>query len=418
MRSIRLAIGLLLGLSCSAFGQGAQRAAGVAGSLGQASYDPDIFNVRSFGAAGDGQTDDSAAIASAAATAVANSLRGQPSALYFPAGTYRLVTALPTWTVPISVFGEGQERSVIRVDPAFSGDVFSWSEVWMANNYGADTISPLTTQKAGVEVKGIRITGNRTSANVQNAFVFYDRADQIFMQDVDVFDLTGRALYSGVLRRTTQSFMRESHFNSLRFVRCGIAGAAVVDFDSHGNGDTTNEISIDGLDIVAPGGVGLLLHSSSTTTGVRQMKFARLHVDGQGGGGAAALVQVGDAAFAGNNNVDFVQTQLINPPAGFAAIRFTAQSVATAPFQVRLQGRIGGEAADGKGIVIDAGRILSFDLTELHTRDVNVTVASSKTVRGPIVLDGHGQEASWTRSIDPSSAAIVMRPVPHTAQQF
>ena len=421
MRSISLAIGLLVGLSCSAFGQGAQQAASVPGSLGQASYDPDIFNVRSFGAAGNGQTDDSAAIASAAAAAVANSLRGQQSALYFPAGTYRLVTALPTWTVPISVFGEGQERSVIRVDPAFSGDVFSWSDVWMANNYGprADTISPLTTQKAGVEVKGIRITGNRTSANLQNAFVFYDRADQVFMRDVDVFDLTGRALYSGVLRRTTQSYMRESHFNSLRFVRCGSAGAAaVVDFDSHGNGDTTNEISIDGLDIVAPGGVGLLLHSSSSKKAIGLMKFARLHVDGQGGGGAAALVHVGDAAFAGNSNIDFVQTELINPPAGFAAIRFTAQSVATAPFQVRLQGRIGGEAADGKGIVIDAGRILSFDLSELHTRDVNVTVASSKTVRGPIVLDGHGQEASWTRSIDPSSVANVERPVPHALQQF
>lgn len=167
--------------------------------------------------------------------------------------------------------------------------------------------------------------------------MFYDRADQIFMQDVDVFDLTGRALYSGVLRRTTQSFMRESRFNSLQFIRCGSASAAVVDFDSQGSGDTTYEISIDGRNIVAPGGVGLLLHSSSSRTGVRQMKFARLHVDGQGGG-AAALVQVGDAAFAGNNNIDFVQTELINPPAGFAAIRFTAHSVATAPFQVRLQG--------------------------------------------------------------------------------
>jgi hypothetical protein len=418
MGSIRLAIGLLLGLSGGAFGQAVQPAASVPGSLGQASYDPDIFNVRSFGAAGNGQTDDSAAIASAAAAAVANSQRGQPSALYFPAGAYRLVTALPLWTVPISVFGDGQERSVIRVDPAFSGDVFSWSEVWAANNYGADTISPLTTQKAGVEVKGIRITGNRTSANVQNAFVFYDRADQIFMQEVDVFDLTGRALYSGVSRTKPQAYMRESRFNSLRFVRCGSASAAVVDFDSQGSGDTTNEISIDGLNIVAPGGVGLLLHSSSSRTGVRQMKFAKLHVDGQGGGRAAALLQVGDAAFAGNNNIDFVQTELINPPAGFAAIRFTAHSVATAPFQIRLQGRIGGEAADGKGIVIDAGRSLSFDLTELHTRDVNVTVASSKTVRGPIVLDGHGQEASWTRSIDPSSVANVERPVPHALQQF
>src|SRR5215470_4870988 len=220
MRSIRLAVALLLGLSVGAFGQAAQPAASVPGSLGQASYDPDIFSVRSFGAAGDGQTDDSAAIAAAAAAAVADSLRGQPSALYFPSGTYRLVKALPTWSVPISVFGDGQERSVIRVDPAFSGDVFSWSEVWGATNYGADTISSLTTQKAGVEVKGIRITGNRTSANVQNAFVFYDRADFVFMQDVDVFDLTGRALYSGVSRREPKAFMRESHFNSLRFVRC------------------------------------------------------------------------------------------------------------------------------------------------------------------------------------------------------
>lgn len=129
------------------------RARGPAGSnvpasLGQASYDPDVFNVRSFDAAGDGQTDDSAAIASAAAAAVANSLRGQPSALYFPSGTCRLVTTLPTWTVPISVFGDGQARSVIRVDPAFSGDVFSWSDVWAANNYGADTISSLTKQKS------------------------------------------------------------------------------------------------------------------------------------------------------------------------------------------------------------------------------------------------------------------------------
>ena len=94
--------------------------------------------------------------------------------------------ALPMWSVPISVFGDCQERSVIRVDTAFSGDVFPWSEVWAANNYGSDTISPPPGQKAGVEVKGIRIAGTRTSTNVQNAFVFYDRADSIFMQDVDV----------------------------------------------------------------------------------------------------------------------------------------------------------------------------------------------------------------------------------------
>jgi hypothetical protein len=48
----------------------------------------------------------------------------------------------------------------------------------------------------------------------------------------------------------------------------------------------------------------------------------------------------------------------------------------------------------------------------------DVTVASSKTVGGAIVFDGHGQEGSWTRSIDPSSIANVKRPVPQTLQQF
>jgi pectate lyase-like protein len=412
MRSMTLALGLWLGLCCSSFGQ----AAHAPGSLGQTYYDPDLFNVHSFGAAGDGRTDDSAAIASAAAAAVANSLLGQPSAVYFPSGAYRLVKALPMWRVPISVFGDGQERSVIRVDSAFSGDVFSWSEVWAAGNYGTDTISPLTAQKAGVEIKGIRITGNRATTSVQNAFVFYDRADQIFMQDVDVFDLTGRALYSGVSRTKPQAYMRESHFNSLRFVRCGSAGTAVVDFDSQGNGPGTNEISVDGLDIIAPGGVGLVLHSNGT--GLALMRFVRLRVDGQDGGGTAALVEVGNTALGSSNNIDFEQTELINPPTGFAAIRLTAADLRLAPFWIRLQGKIGGEAANGKGIVIDAGRGLSFDLTDLHTRDVNVTVASSKTVADPIVVDGHGQEGSWTYSIDASSIAKVKKPVPQTLQQF
>jgi Pectate lyase superfamily protein len=412
MRFMTLALGLWLGLCGSSFGQ----AIHAPGSLGQTYYDPDLFNVRNFGAAGDGQTDDSAAIASAAAAAVTNSLRRQPSALYFPAGTYRLATALPTWSVPISVFGDGRERSVIRVDSAFSGDVFSWSEVWAANNYGADTISPLTAQKAGVEIRGIRIAGSQTSANVQNAFVFYDRADQIFMQDVDVFDLNGRALYSGVSRTKPAAYMRESHFNSLRFVRCGSAEAAVVDFDSQGNGPGTNEISVDGLDIIAPTSIGLILHSNGT--GLALMRFVRLHVDGQGGGGTAPLVVVGPTALSSSNNIDFEKTELLNPPAGFAAIRFTAVDLPLAPFWIRLQGKIGGEAANGKGIVVDAGRSLSFDLTQLLTSDVNVTVASSQTVGGTIVFDGHGQDESWTSSIDPSSIAKVKRPFPRTLQQF
>jgi hypothetical protein len=79
---------------------------------------------------------------------------------------------------------------------------------------------------------------------------------------------------------------------------------------------------------------------------------------------------------------------------------------------------IGGGIPSGKGIAIDAGRSLFFNLRGIHTTDVNVVVASSATVGGPIILDGHGQEANWTRAIDPSSVANVKRPVPHALQQF
>ena len=128
-------------------------------------------------------------------------------------------------------------------------------------------------------------------------------------------------------------------------------------------------------------------------------------------------MQVGDASLDGNiNNTDFARTELINPYPGHAAIHFAAPNPTVAPYQVRLQGRIEGGAGSGKGIVIDAGRSLFFDLDDLHTADVNVTVA--KSAGEPIVLDGHGQEVGWTRAIDPASVVKVKRPVPNTLQQF
>jgi hypothetical protein len=429
MRTITLAIGLLVGLICAAFAQEAQDRDGFDGrgreeSGGQRSddvllsqqNDPDRFNVRNYGARGDGLTDDSAAIASAAGAAATSSAAGQPATLYFPAGTYRLVKPLPMWTVMVSILGDGPGRSVVLVDGALSGDVFSWSGVWAGPNYnGTDTISPLTTQRAGVEVKGIRIAGTRATTHLQNALVFYDGADQVFMHDVEVLDLTGRALYSGALRGT----MRESHFKRLRFARCGSPGAPVVDFNSGGSFVGSNELSIDALDILAPYGTGMAIHNSSVLRSAN-IKFSGLRIVGLENGGAPAdLLQVGDESLAGNvKNIDFEQTELINPPSGFAAIRFAAPNFAVAPYAIRFQGKISGEAANGKGIAIDAGRSLFFDLMDLQTRDVNVTVGSSKTVGGPIVFDGHGQEAGWTRAIDPSSIRNVFRPVSNTLQQF
>jgi hypothetical protein len=132
---------------------------------------------------------------------------------------YRLVAALSTFTAPVSVLGDGHAQSVILVDTAFSGDVFSWSETGGDEGDGLGASLP-PADRARVEIEGVRIVGNRTTTRLQNAFVFYDRADRVLMQNVDVFYMTGSALHSGVTQRTSQASMTRSQFYSLRFFNC------------------------------------------------------------------------------------------------------------------------------------------------------------------------------------------------------
>ena len=383
-------------------------------ALGHISDHSAIFNVRNYGAKGDATTDDSVAIASAAAAAAVTAVNGRPASLYFPSGVYRLVAALSTFTAPVSVLGDGHAQSVILVDTAFSGDVFSWSQT--GGDEGDDLGGSLRpADRARVKIEGIRIVGDRTTANVQNAFVFYDRADRVLVQNVDIFYMTGSALHSGVTQRTPQASMTRSQFYSLRFFNCGSAGIATVDFNSHGAGDGTSNVSVNALDIFAPFGAGVVIHSDGPP--VHALRFSKLRIEGlQNGTISSDLLQVGDAALSGSvSDIEFDQTELIDPYFGFAAIRFAAPGLPSAPHEVHYEGFIGGGLPNGKGVVIDAGRSLFLKLRGIHTTDVNVTVASSATVGGPIVLNGFGQESTWTRSIDASSAANVTKP---ELQQF
>jgi hypothetical protein len=395
-----VALALLLALCGSAAGEG--------------SDDRRLFNVRDYGAKGDAVTDDSVAIASAAGAAAAVAANHRSAALYFPSGFYRLVASLPTWTAPLSVLGDGHAQSVIVVDPAFSGDVFSWSDVSGEARDDDHGAWRELTDESLLEIKGIRIVGNRTTTNRQNAFVFYDRADHVLMQDVDVFYMTGRVLYSGVTRRTPQSYVRGSRFDSLRFFNCGSPGAAVVDFNSAGSVTATSDVIINDLDVYAPYGTGVIIHSGGAP--VHAMRFSKLRIEGLVQATIEAsikadLLQVGDASLGGNvNDIAFDQTELIDPYSGFAGIHFAGTNLSTAPYDVRFEGAINGGSPAGKGIVIDAGRNLNFDLKGIYTLDTNVVVASALTVAGPIILDGHGLESTWTRSIDSSSVANVKKP--------
>jgi hypothetical protein len=103
-------------------------------------------------------------------------------------------------------------------------------------NFGGDAFYP------AIDAKGIRIVGNRATANVQNAFVFYDRAEghrryrsewpgAVFRRVAQVISV----LHAGIaLQRPAVRPVRECRSCRSRF-------------RSQGSG--TNEISIDGLDI-------------------------------------------------------------------------------------------------------------------------------------------------------------------------
>jgi hypothetical protein len=71
----------------------------------------DVVNVKDFGAKGDGTTIDQAAVLQAVTLAV--NMRRE---LYFPAGTYRLTSALIFDGGPMVVRGDGQAMSILRWD--------------------------------------------------------------------------------------------------------------------------------------------------------------------------------------------------------------------------------------------------------------------------------------------------------------
>ena len=74
----------------------------------------DVFNVKDFGAVGDGSTDDSSAFQNAVDTAVAQSIGG---CVYIPAGRYRLNSRIVKTSISLpkslSIIGDGQGVSVL-----------------------------------------------------------------------------------------------------------------------------------------------------------------------------------------------------------------------------------------------------------------------------------------------------------------
>jgi len=366
----------------------------------------DRLNVVSYALAGSkvdrsGVDDASAALSGAIEDANSRVQKGDPTCVYVPAGTYRIASPLPAFLGPGCIEGDGSSQSIIYVDPKFIGNLFSWSEAWVVT-------------RPGPRIVGLGIRGERSAHNSQNAFVFFDRNDEVFMDDVEVTNLHGRALYSGATSKVPEAYMRESHMRSLRFFGDGAPGVPVVEFSSEGSGqtDATNELRLSQVDIYAPQGPGLVIRNNGTGS-VRNITIESLRVEGAENGKVAAdLLTIGDAVMRGSvNNIRFSNLELIDPYPGYAAMHILAAPNGSAPYQIAAEGFIGGGLPLGVGLRIDAGRTSTFRLSGLHTLDTNVVVG--KGVSG-IELDGSGQEATWTYRVDSSSSNSIVVPARRT----
>ena len=355
---------------------------------------PGLFNILSFATAGQtvdatGARDVSPALSGAIAAANALTAKGQPACVYVPAGKYRIAASVPEFALAGCIEGDGSSLSQIILDETFSGDLFSWSEAWLPT-------------MPGPRVVGLKITADAQTAHLQNALVFYDRDDNVFLDDVEVNGVYGRAFYSGATQNAPQAYMRESHFRSLRFYNDGAPGTPVAEFNSVGGtgADATDEIDVDQLDIYGARGPSLIIRNQSAGS-VRDLKFRGLRIEGTENGTAAGdLITIGDPLMTGSvNNIQFNEAELIDSYTGYAAIRMTAASAVSAPYQITFNGLIGGGLPNGQGIHIDAGRSSIFQITAMYTNDTNVVVGSNVT---SISFLG-GDVLSWTRSVDVSS---------------
>lgn len=349
--------------------------------------------------------DDSLPLKNAMDAAAASWGAGRPAYVFIPAGNYLIdATATPLMMSGLGIVGEGHFKTNLILGANYQGDLFAWDEAWqlVGGNGLGGTMSQVSNNYMGPKAIGFSIWGNRTAAAQQNALVFYDRADQVEIDDVDINYINGRCLHSGVRKIPGYpSAMRESRIGRLRCFSAGNPGIPAIEFASIGGGDATNEINIDDINIYAPHGIGFLIRNDTTTSGLRAIRIGKLRIEGLQWANLPAgtdLLRIGDLVWAGTvRDVYINQLELVSPYANSAALRVTTPSLDANPYFIEVKGgSIGGGLPMGYGVVLDGGRNMKFEFSNIYTWNINFTMGSAAYTTS---LDGGGMEQSWTYSL-------------------
>jgi hypothetical protein len=366
-------------------------------------------------------TDDSAAINSAIGVVNALHTLGNQVGIYAPAGNYLIKNnTIATFLSNGGVQGDGAQKSIFTVDPAYVGDVFSWSQGWLGPvsavfPYNGTTITP-SIQNAGPFATNIGIIGDRTAPTQQNAFMLYDENDLVKFDGLDVKYMNGRALCLGcATKNDTKAYTRESQFSNLRFYDDGAPGVPTMEVSCLTVG-VADDNSFYKIDIFASYSDGLVIRAGTgCVVGGGNTNFYSVRVEGLAWNPAGVLgdlLRVGDtnSAWGGLvSQMNFSGVDLIDPQQGYVALRVAAPTGAPQPYSMQFDGLLfGGGVPYGGGIEVDAGRGLYFQFTQMASYGTNVTIASSATVGPYITINGEGNEHTYSYNVDPTSYGSVL----------
>lgn len=360
-------------------------------------------------------TDDTDAFASAINAANAAFTAGASSKVIIPPGLYIIGgTTLPTFNHGGQIYGAGNTRSMVMVAPSYSGDLFSWSDAWQSSNtalYLGDTPN-LTMAKYAPAVVGLGITATRRTANTVHAFQFYDRTDQLLLDNVDVWNINGSALRFGYLRDFTQAYLRESVVSQIRVYNCGTSSYPAVDVNADGAAASSNQVDWDTVNIYGSQGVGLALRAASGAT-LGEFKFSKLRVEGKEWNPKNVqrdLIRIGDDVYTGQvNSVNMYGVELVNPYVGGSAMKLIGS--ANPPYLIQVAAMtIGtGNVASGHGLHIVNGRTSRFEIFGVNTYGAEVKLES--TAGGELNFALGPSSSAWVWQVDctATNLSTVMR---------